>query len=74
MLLCPGTWGRLSPGRQENMPEAGPQVYQNMKARMTLARKGIRGELENKSKMIQGKDEGTAERGAFGGLQVMTYT
>lgn len=44
-----------------------------MKARMTFVRIGIRGELENKSKMIQGKDKGTVERGAFGGMQVMTY-
>lgn len=44
-----------------------------MKARATLARKGIRGELGNKGKMIQGKAEGTEVRGAFGGKQVMTY-
>lgn len=50
-----------------------PQVYQDMKARTTLARKGIRGELGNKGKMIQGKAEGTEVRGAFGGKQVMTY-
>lgn len=44
-----------------------------MKARATLARKGIRGELGNKGKMIQGKAERTEVRGAFGGKQVMAY-
>lgn len=39
-----------------------------MKARTTLPRKGIRGELGNKSKMIQGNVEGTEVRGAFGGI------
>ena len=40
---------------------------------MALARKKIRGELGNESKMIQGKAEVTEGRGAFGGTQVMTY-
>lgn len=76
--------GKVQPRKTGGMPEAGgvhvysqillrPQVYQDMKARTALARKGIRGELGNKGKMIQGEAEGTEVRGAFGGKQVMTH-
>lgn len=63
------------------MPEARELMYpprftkahRFTKARTTLARRGVRGELGNKGNMIQGKAEGTEVRGAFGQKQVMTY-